>query len=187
MYKSGDLGMWRPDGKLEHLGRTDFQVQIRGFRIEPGEIENCLISHPNIEKAFVIDLNSDKTLSTLTAYLVADDKIEVSVIREHAKVNLPEYMIPAHFILLDDFPLTTNGKIDRDALPSPDGCSKSLNLIKPETELEKQLAVIWAEELKTGKIGVSDNFFNLGGHSLIAMKVVGGIVFHTWNLSACVN
>ncbi len=173
MYRTGDLARWLADGSIEFLGRIDDQVQIRGFRIELGEIENQLLSHPKIRKAVVMDREDTNRNKYLCAYIVSDGEFKIADLRRYLGKELPDYMIPAHFISLDQIPLTPNGKIDRRALPKPD---VSVNIrteyVAPKTEVEKKMAEIWSEILGVERVGVNDNFFELGGHSLTAISVV---------------
>jgi amino acid adenylation domain-containing protein len=179
LYRSGDLARFRQDGVLEYLGRIDHQVKIRGFRIEPGEIESALLRHPAVREALVItdkDLPSEKQL---VAYVVmhAGAELNVSDMRRFLEESLPPYMVPSIYVPLDNFPLTSNGKVDRAALPSPDGHRPSLERVytPPSTPLEEVLAEIWSEVLGVDAPGVQDSFFELGGHSLLATQVVSRI------------
>jgi amino acid adenylation domain-containing protein len=172
LYKTGDLGRYLPDGSIECLGRIDNQVKIRGFRIELGEIESNLGSHPLVTSCVVVareDIPGDKRL---VAYLIADNNPpSVKDLRQFLELNLPHYMIPSHFVILDSFPLTPNGKIDRRALPAPDEQLKSTAIILPRNETEQQLAEIWRLVLNLENISIDDNFFELGGHSLLAVQL----------------
>jgi acyl-CoA synthetase (AMP-forming)/AMP-acid ligase II len=174
MYRSGDLARYRADGNLEFLGRRDHQVKIRGFRIELGEIEARLSDHPAVREAVVIvreDAEGDKRL---TAYVTAREeaKIEVSDLREHLAHQLPEYMVPAAFVRLEQMPLTPNGKLDRKALPAPDAHGLVTHTYEPpQGEIEQTLAAIWSQLLGIERIGRNDNFFELGGHSLLAVEM----------------
>ncbi|WKB55700.1 non-ribosomal peptide synthetase [Eleftheria terrae] len=173
MYKTGDLARWLPDGTLEYLGRNDFQVKIRGFRIEPGEIEARLLQHPAVREAAVLvheERPGDKRL--LAYYTVhAGQQVEAAGLREHAAAGLPEYMVPAAWVMLDALPLTANGKLDRAALPAPGAQAAARPWEPPQGEVEGALAAIWAEVLQVERIGRHDDFFELGGHSLLAVKV----------------
>jgi amino acid adenylation domain-containing protein/non-ribosomal peptide synthase protein (TIGR01720 family) len=177
MYRTGDLVHWRPDGTLAFLGRIDHQVKVRGFRIELGEIEAVLAAHPAVAQAVVIvreDRPGDKRLA---AYLVARPGAEapaVAVLRAHLKERLPDYMVPPIFITLDELPLTPNGKVDRRALPAPDRNRPELGeeYVAPRNPTEAALAAIWAETLGLERIGVHDDFFELGGDSLMVIRVV---------------
>jgi amino acid adenylation domain-containing protein/non-ribosomal peptide synthase protein (TIGR01720 family) len=174
LYKTGDLACYLPDGNIEFLGRVDNQVKIRGFRIELGEIEATLNAHPQVQQAIVIarvDIPGNKRL---VAYVVTqDDSINSNQLRVDLKQKLPEYMIPSAFVFLESFPLTPNGKINRNTLPAPDGeITRTDEYIPPNTEVEVILTNIWQEVLLKEKIGIHDNFFELGGHSLLATQVI---------------
>ncbi|HDR4555895.1 TPA: amino acid adenylation domain-containing protein [Bacillus cereus] len=164
MYKTGDLARWLPDGNIEYLGRKDNQVKIRGYRIELGEIENKLLENNNIKEAVV--LVKENKRKYLCAYIVSDKTVEELDIKEYLKKKLPEYMIPAHFVLLKSMPLTPNGKINNRLLPEPDTNNLNANYQAPRNEIEKTIAEIWGKALEIEKIGVSENFFDLGGDSL---------------------
>jgi amino acid adenylation domain-containing protein len=184
MYQTGDLARWRPDGNIEFLGRTDHQVKIRGFRIELGEIEAALGQHPAVREAVVLareDAARDPSASLgtekrLVAYVVAEREPlpTTTDLRNFLKAKLPEYMVPAVFVLLEALPLMPNGKIDRRALPSPDRSRPELDkaFMAPRTPTEELLAEIWAQLLDLERVGIHDNFFDLGGHSLLATQVV---------------
>ena len=173
LYKTGDLARYLPDGNIEYLGRIDNQVKIRGFRIELGEIEAVLNAHPQIQQAVVIvteDIPGDKRL---VAYLVkSDESLTNKQIRDFLKQQLPEYMLPSVFVTLDTIPLTPNGKIDKKALPIPDGVSREVEYIAPRTPSEEIIANIFATVLNQQNIGINDNFFSLGGHSLLATQLI---------------
>ncbi|GAK56428.1 amino acid adenylation domain protein [Candidatus Vecturithrix granuli] len=174
LYKTGDLVRFLSDGNIEYLGRFDHQIKIRGFRIELGEIEATLDSHPAVRESVVLakeDLNGDKRL---IAYLVTAQQPapDTSVLREFLKEKLPDYMVPAIFIALDEFPLTPNGKVNRRALPEPEQRTQSsAAFVSPQNELERQIADVWHEMLHLDTIGIHDNFFELGGHSLLAIQM----------------
>ena len=184
MYKTGDLARYRPDGNIEFLGRADHQVKIRGFRIELGEIEAALGQHPAVREAVVMareDAAGDPSASLLTekrlvAYVVAEREPlpTTTDLRNFLKEKLPEYMVPAVFVLLDALPLMPNGKIDRRALPAPDRSRPELDgaFVAPRTPTEELLAEIWAQLLNIERVGIHDNFFDLGGHSLLATQLV---------------
>ncbi|MCU0286404.1 MAG: amino acid adenylation domain-containing protein, partial [Acidobacteria bacterium] len=174
LYRTGDLARWLPDGNIEFMGRIDLQVKIRGFRIELGEIENQLLKHKCIKEAVVvINVNTMKD-KNLTAYVISTDKLLEIELREYLQQKLPDYMIPSHFVQLEKIPLTPNGKLDRKALPKPE-LKVSESYIAPKDEIEKKMAVIWSEVLDQTVIGVDDNFFHLGGHSLKATILVSKI------------
>jgi acyl carrier protein len=175
MYRTGDLARYLPDGNIEFLGRVDHQVKIRGFRIELGEIEMVLGQHPAVEEAVVIareDVTGDKRL---VAYVVASHEPTptFSELRSFLKEKLPDYMIPTALVFLDLFPLTPNGKIDRRALPAPDVVRPDLQeaFVAPRSQSEELVAGIWSKVLGLERIGVYDNFFDLGGHSLLVVQI----------------
>lgn len=170
LYRSGDLGRYLPGGDLEYLGRMDLQVKLRGFRIELGEIEAVLASHPAVRQA-VVELRSSGDSSRLVTYLVAPDALEQDL-RQHLKSCLPDYMLPASFVFLDKLPLTANGKIDRQALPDPQEVALQSPGMQPRTPLERVLAGIWAGVLGLPVVGVQESFFELGGNSLSAIRLV---------------
>ncbi|MGD2084986.1 MAG: amino acid adenylation domain-containing protein [Candidatus Aminicenantes bacterium] len=177
IYKTGDLARWITDGNIEFLGRMDHQVKVRGFRIELGEIETHLLKYPRVSEAVVIEREDDKADKYLCAYTrVEEDEggsIEPIVLRNYLSGLVPGYMIPSYFVQLDKIPLTPSGKLDRKALPVP-GIEIGDNYIAPRDEIERRLAAIWSKVLKieTDRIGIDDNFFHLGGHSLKATTVV---------------
>jgi len=179
LYKTGDLARYLPDGNLEFLGRYDSQVQMRGFRVELGEIEAVLGQHPAVGEAVVIQREDDPGDKRLVAYVVPalGQSPPVSDLRRLLKQNLPDYMVPAAFVLLEALPLTANGKVDRRALPAPKFSAKAIDAayVPPRTPTEELLAVIWAEVLGVEQVGVNDNFFDLGGHSLKATRVISRI------------
>ena len=175
MYKTGDLVRWLPDGVLEYLGRDDFQVKIRGQRVELGEIESQLLSHEAIHQCVVTVLGSENNL-LLAAYYVVDKNIEFSEfeLRDYLLSRLPSYMVPGFLVCLAEMPLTASGKIDRRALPVVDVEKANLRkaYVAPRNEMEALLASIWVEVLDLERASIFDNFFELGGHSLNAMKAI---------------
>ncbi|WP_017703533.1 non-ribosomal peptide synthetase, partial [Pseudomonas syringae] len=176
LYRTGDLARRRKDGVLEYVGRVDHQVKIRGYRIELGEIETRLLEHPSIRESVVLDIDGPLG-KVLAAYLVPsaaaqDHDALRDALKSHLKASLPDYMVPAHLVILDAMPLTPNGKLDRRALPAPDISQAQQDYLAPQTEMEQQLATIWADVLKVERVGITDNFFELGGHSLLATQVV---------------
>ncbi len=176
MYKTGDLVRWLPDGNIEFLGRIDSQVKVRGFRIELGEIEARILSYEGIEEAIVIAKEEETGNSYLCAYITVNKEFAISELREYLAKGLPDYMIPAYFMQLENLPLTANGKVDRKALPEPDGSiTTGAEYEAPRSEIEEKLVSIWQEVLHLQKIGINDNFFELGGHSLKAINIAAKI------------
>ncbi|MCL6588800.1 MAG: amino acid adenylation domain-containing protein [Firmicutes bacterium] len=174
IYRTGDLARWLPDGTIECLGRIDHQVKIRGYRIELGEIETVLNQHPAVEASVVAPKELRPGEASLIAYLIPKTGgLKFDELRAHLREKLPEYMIPAAFVQLAAFPTTPNGKIDRRALPLPENIKPQSQgqYIKPSNSMEETVSRIWQEVLKTGPIGVNDNFFDLGGHSLLLGQV----------------
>jgi amino acid adenylation domain-containing protein len=174
LYKTGDLARYLADGNIEYLGRVDNQVKIRGFRIELGEIEATLGAVEGIRESVVIAIGDDDGDKRLVAYVIWQQgaQMESAQLRKRLQQTLPDYMIPAHFVTLERLPLTPNGKLNRFALPVPEGKRSEERYEAPTNELEQALADIWAEVLKLDKVGIHDNFFVLGGHSLSAMQVL---------------
>ncbi len=171
LYKTGDLARWLPGGNIEFLGRIDHQVKIRGFRIETGEIENQLLKHEEIKEAVVV-VKKEESGKSLVGYIVSEKELSVSALRKYLAKELPEYMIPAYFVALDKIPLTSNGKINRKALPEVDGkIDTGVEYLAPGNDIEEKLVKIWEEVLGIEKVGVNDNFFDLGGHSLLVIKI----------------
>jgi amino acid adenylation domain-containing protein len=179
MYRTGDLCRWRPDGLLEHLGRSDTQVKIRGFRIELGEIESALAQHPAVREAVVLAREDSPGDKRLVAYLVTREAPlpGAGELRSYLQGRLPEFMIPAAFVVLDALPLTPNGKLDRKALPAPelDRAALSAGYFAPRTPTEAALADIWSAVLGVEAVGIEDDFFELGGHSLRATQLASRI------------
>ncbi|MCX6579065.1 MAG: amino acid adenylation domain-containing protein [Candidatus Aminicenantes bacterium] len=176
LYKTGDLARWLPDGNIEFIGRIDNQVKIRGFRVELAEIENRLLSVNGVKEAVVLECEEVPNDKYLCAYFVSSREYEVPELRDYLSKELPDYMIPSYFMRLEKIPLTTNGKIDRKALPKPK-LKIGESYIAPRNEVEKKLVEIWSEilgRLQT-PIGIDDNFFQLGGHSLKATIMMSRI------------
>ncbi|MDQ1355592.1 MAG: Amino acid adenylation protein [Acidobacteriota bacterium] len=176
-YKTGDLARWLSDGNIEYLGRIDRQVKIRGFRIELGEIENRLLQYESLKEAIVSvneDADGDKYLC---AYIVSDKRSPVDAVqlKEYLFQSLPGYMIPARFVYLEKIPVTPAGKVDRRALPGPGTVRPASDIIytAPESDIEKKVVGLWKEVLNLGRVGVNDNFFDLGGHSLHIVRLTG--------------
>ncbi|KYG94634.1 non-ribosomal peptide synthetase, partial [Paenibacillus polymyxa] len=173
LYCTGDLVRWREDGILEYAGRIDQQVKIRGYRIELGEVEARLASVPSVRDSVVIALRDGAGQQQLCAYFTADEQLTIREIRAAMSASLPSYMIPSAFVQLDRFPLTTNGKIDRKALPVPDkGLRTGIEYVAPRTDVEQLLASIWQEVLEIPQVGIHDDFFTLGGHSLKVLELI---------------
>jgi amino acid adenylation domain-containing protein len=171
LYKTGDLGHWLADGNIEYLGRNDFQVKIRGFRIELGEIEARLASCPGVKEALVLARADGGGEKRLVAYLTGTPPAAAEL-RAALAVHLADYMLPAAFVVLDAFPLTANGKVDRDALLAPDMTALATRFyVEPQSEAERAVAAIWLELLKVEQVGRNDHFFELGGHSLMAVQL----------------
>ncbi|WDZ59801.1 non-ribosomal peptide synthetase [Paenibacillus polymyxa] len=173
LYCTGDLVRWREDGILEYAGRIDQQVKIRGYRIELGEVEARLASVPSVRDSVVIALRDGAGQQQLCAYFTADEQLTIREIRAAMSASLPSYMIPSAFVQLNRFPLTTNGKIDRKALPVPDKeLHTGIEYVAPRTDVEQLLASIWQEVLEIPQVGIHDDFFTLGGHSLKVLELI---------------
>jgi amino acid adenylation domain-containing protein len=178
MYRTGDRCRYRADGSIEYLGRIDNQVKLRGFRIELGEIESLLVQHPSVQQAVVVVREDTPGNPQLVAYVVATAPAPElpSQLRTLLSQSVPNYMVPSAILALEAFPLTPNGKIDRRALPAPDGNSQTaIAFVAPRTATEQALAAIWAEVLRRPAVGIHDDFFALGGHSLLATQVISRI------------
>jgi acyl carrier protein len=177
MYGTGDLGKWRPDGNIEFLGRNDQQIKIRGFRIELGEIEAALTKHAKLGEAVVLARESTPGDTRLVVYYtvrgdIEPDDIVAEDLRRYLTAKLPEYMVPAAYMRLEGLPLTPNGKLDRKKLPAPGAPAYAVPAFEsPQGEVETALASIWAELLKVQRVGRRDNFFDLGGHSLLIIQL----------------
>jgi hypothetical protein len=174
MYRTGDLARYRADGTIEFLGRIDHQVKIRGYRIELGEIETELGRHPAIQECVVVAREDAGSDPRLVAYLVPKGATPaIEELREHLRESLPEFMVPALFISLAALPLTPNGKIDRKRLPAPEQHKprSTVQFVPPQNALEGTIAGVWREVLKLETVGAEDNFFDLGGHSLLVVQV----------------
>jgi len=176
LYRTGDLARYLSDGSIEYLGRLDFQVKLRGFRIELGEIEAALSAHPAVSEAVVLVREDVRDEKRLVAYLLlqGDERPSNSELRDALKAHLPEYMVPAQFVMLKEFPLTPNGKVDRRALPEPDSARPELGAKYegPRNEVEAELCRIWAAVLGLERVGIHDNFFELGGDSILSIQIV---------------
>jgi acyl carrier protein len=167
LYRTGDLARWRPDGDLELVGRIDHQVKLRGFRIEPGEVEAVLLTHPAVEEAAVVVRDG-----RLVAYAVAPEATEL---RAFLAERLPAYLLPSVLLLIPALPRTANGKVDRAALPAPEGRPESLPAVPPSGPTEEALARIWSDLLHVEAVGVNESFFDLGGHSLLGAQLLARV------------
>jgi non-ribosomal peptide synthase protein (TIGR01720 family) len=176
LYRTGDLARWLPTGEVEYLGRMDSQVKVRGFRIELGEVEAALLRHDGVREAAVVAREDVPGEKRLVAYVVAREGSapQAAELRGFLQKGLPDYMVPSAFVPLKALPLTSNGKLDRRALPAPDHShdGASAAYIAPRTEAERQLAAIWQELLRVERVGVHDNFFELGGDSILSIQIV---------------
>ncbi|TBV09274.1 non-ribosomal peptide synthase/polyketide synthase [Phytopseudomonas dryadis] len=173
LYRTGDLVRQGADGQLEYLGRIDQQVKVRGFRIELGEIEACLLTHESVREAVVLALDGPSG-KQLVGYLLADSRDAglSERLKAHLQASLPEHMVPAHLVLLEHFPLTANGKLDRRALPAPDLGAAQSAYQAPRNATERRLAEVWQAVLGVPRIGIDDNFFALGGDSILSIQLV---------------
>ncbi|QJB31967.1 non-ribosomal peptide synthase/polyketide synthase [Chitinophaga oryzae] len=175
LYRTGDLGRWLPDGSIEYLGRIDDQVKIRGYRIELGEIENALEQFDGVSQAVVVAKGATDN-RTLVAYILPDGTFDRQALSAYLEAKLPEYMVPSLFIKIDRIPVTPNGKVDRKALPDPDAGALSENAyVAPRNETEEILAEIWQQLLEVEQVGIHDDFFALGGHSLLSIRLIAAI------------
>lgn len=184
VYKTGDIARWMPDGNIEYLGRKDFQVKIRGNRVELGEIEAKLKDYNDIKNAVVV-LKEDKSGNKyLCAYIISDSNPSVIELREYLLNYLPEYMVPSYFVKIEEIPLTLNGKIDRKALPEPDSnINTGVEFVAPRNEIEEKLAKIWKDVLEIKEIGIRDNFFALGGDSIKGLQILSRLYADNLKLS----
>ncbi|WP_043777302.1 non-ribosomal peptide synthetase, partial [Amycolatopsis rifamycinica] len=167
MYRTGDIVRWTAEGELEFLGRVDDQVKLRGFRVEPGEVEAALARHPDVAQAAVVVREDQPGVKQLVAYVVSD--VDDAALREFLARSLPDYLVPTAFVALDRLPVSANGKLDRRALPAPAG--PATGHVEPETDTERALAAIWAEVLGAERVGAEDSFFALGGDSLRSLHI----------------
>jgi acyl carrier protein len=175
LYKTGDLARYQPDGNIEYIGRIDGQVKIRGFRIELGEIETALAKHRAVKQAVVLAREDTPGDKRLVAYLAVNPEEELTIadLRVQLQSQLPDYMVPAIFMTVEAMPKTPSGKIDRRALPAPDSQrpEQSQGYAAPQSELERVLAGIWSKLLKLDRVGIHDNFFEIGGNSLMTLQI----------------
>jgi len=174
IYRSGDLAKLLSTGEMVYLGRIDDQVQLRGFRVELGEIRGRLLEHAQVSDSEILAVKNETGTSELVAYVVTRGELTVTALRNHLSEALPYYMVPSAFVLLDKLPLTPNGKIDRAALPPPDRMRPEMEAtyVAPRNRIEEVLAAVWAEVLKLERVGVNDNFFELGGDSIISIQII---------------
>jgi len=179
LFRTGDLARYRPDGNLEFLGRIDDQVKIRGVRIEPGEVQAAIRQHPAVERALVLVREDPQGVKRLVAYLVASSEkpTDVREFRQFLSRRLPDYMIPAAFVFMDSLPFTVSGKVDRERLQSPNWnqLGKQINFVAPRNPLEVRLGELWGKLLGLERVGIHDNFFEIGGHSLSATQFLSRV------------
>jgi aryl carrier-like protein len=169
LYATGDRARWRSDGELEFLGRADKQLKIRGFRVEPGEIEAALREREDVRECAVVDREDVPGDRRLVAYVAGQARPDE--LRAHLRRTLPEHMVPSAFVFLDRLPLTPSGKLDRRALPAPELTAAEELYVAPRTPLEEELAAVWAEVLRVERVGRDHGFFQLGGHSLLLLRL----------------
>ncbi len=176
LYRTGDLARWLADGQIEFLGRTDFQIKVRGQRVEPREVETRLCSHPQVRDAVVTAREQAPGDQRLVAYYIASAPLSAEALRAHLMQQLPDYMVPAAYVRLAQLPLTPHGKLDRGALPAPaDEDYARRDYEAPADDTEQTLAEIWSEVLGIERVGRRDHFFDLGGHSLVAVQVISRV------------
>jgi tyrocidine synthetase-3 len=171
LYRTGDIAKWLPNGTIEFMGRKDDQVKIRGYRVELGEIEHVLLKYPGVNSAVVILKEGAEESKNLVAYLVSNEKLVLPSLIKHVQENLPNYMVPGYFVQLDEMPITPNGKIDKFGLSNMDiKFLEEDNYLPPRNEVEEKLIAIWQEVLERPRIGINQDFFEIGGHSLLVVK-----------------
>lgn len=177
LFRTGDLGCYQHDGAILYLGRVDHQIKLRGYRIEPGEIEAAILAHPDVLETVVLPDQTEEDRLQLVAYVVPAHSLDVKDLRLHLHTHLPSYMVPGQYVFLDHLPLTPNGKLDRKRLPLPDReqSDQETDFVAPRTELESELLTIWQSVLGRQSIGIQDDFFRIGGDSLIATSLVSRI------------
>ena len=170
LYRTGDLARYRHDGNIEFLGRLDHQVKIRGFRIETAEVEAALGRHEDVNDAVVVATARPGQEPQLVGYVVAREGsgLNANLLRQFLQTTLPAYSVPGAFVMMPALPLNANGKVDRSALPAPEGGTSTIEYVAPRTPTEEILAQIWADVLSVPRVGIHDNFFELGGHSMLA-------------------
>ena len=173
LYRTGDLGRYLPEGGIAYAGRRDHQVKIRGFRIELGEVEAALLAHADVRQAVAVAREDVPGEPWLVAYVVGE--VDGGALREHVKQHVPDYMVPSAFVQLDELPLTPSGKVDRLALPAPTGRLDATSYVAPRTSVEEMLCSTWAEVLRLDRVGIDEDFFELGGQSLLAMRMFARI------------
>ncbi|QDY82829.1 amino acid adenylation domain-containing protein [Paenibacillus polymyxa] len=172
MYRTGDLARWLPDGNLEYMGRIDEQVKIRGYRIETGEIVYRLLKHTDVKEAVVVARKDEDDEAYLCAYVVSGGAFDASELRAYLRESLPDYMVPSYLVEVERIPLTANGKVNRKALPEPQGLVQAgSEYVAPRNETEEALAAIWQDVLRIGQVGIQDNFFEIGGDSMKAIRL----------------
>ncbi|MCY8603160.1 non-ribosomal peptide synthetase, partial [Bacillus sonorensis] len=182
MYRTGDAVRWLPDGRIEYIGRIDQQVNIRGFRIELSEIEVQLAKLPGVQEAVVTDIEDASGNKALCGYVTSAERLDTESLAGQVAKTLPDYMVPAYWVQLDELPMTANGKVDKRALPQPDLKARTAEYKAPRTDIEQLLADIWQEVLGIGRIGISDNFFALGGDSIKGIQMASRLQQHGWKL-----
>jgi thioesterase domain-containing protein/acyl carrier protein len=177
LYKTGDLARYFEDGTLEFLGRADFQIKVRGFRVELGEVEAALTAQPGVREGVCAAPADVSGQRSLVAYPVAEPGVtlDTRAVRQGLAQSLPEFMVPSQYVVLPALPMSDNGKVDRKALPSPNAVRARAEMVLPRTEAERVMTSIWEDVLQTAPIGVTDNFFDIGGHSLLAVVLVSRI------------
>ncbi|HWK03631.1 MAG TPA: non-ribosomal peptide synthetase, partial [Puia sp.] len=188
IYRTGDLGRWTEDGIIEFIGRTDDQVKIRGYRIEPGEIEKTICAHPFVSKAVVRATAINKE-NSLIAYIIRSGVGEIADLRKFLKERLPGYMLPDHILEIEEFPITSHGKIDHNRLPLPSDetlLSDKKEYVRPATSLQLGLAAIWTELTGNTQLGITDDFFEIGGNSIRATQAVSEI-YRRFNITLRVS
>jgi acyl carrier protein len=172
IYRTGDLVRWTNNGQLEFIGRTDHQIKLRGFRIELEEIETVLAAIENIDQALVVSVKREDGTLAIAAYYTKQKDLSTDYIKRALQEKLPEYMVPSAFMPVSQFPLTSNGKIDRESLPTVKFSTHSTEFVAPRTDVQKKLCKIWQDVLKVELIGIKEDFFDLGGHSLMVTNII---------------